>query len=217
MIAENLKKLNDEIGEACENAGRKRDEITLIAVSKTWPAQKVREAYEAGQKVFGENYTAEALEKMHELHDLNIQWHFIGGLQSKKVKDIVGRFSLIHSIDRLSLVEELEKRSATTQDILIQVNFESEESKSGVHPDQANILIQRISQSEILNLKGLMVMPPLQSSEHEQKKVFEKVRHFREGKPLIELSMGTSHDYRLAIEYGSTMIRVGTAVFGQRK
>ena len=217
MIADNLKKVKSEIAEACSRVGRAADEVKLIAVSKTWPAKLIREAYDAGQRVFGENYAAEALDKMKELSDLDIEWHFIGGLQSKKVKIIANKFSLIHSVDRLSLVEELEKRSQKPQDILIQVNFENEESKSGISPDEANILIQQISQSDVLNLKGLMVMPPLEASEHQQHKVFEKVRKFREGRDLLELSMGTTHDYNLAIEYGSTMIRVGTAIFGQRQ
>ena len=216
MIADNLKKVNSDIAKACERVGRSPSEVKLVAVSKTWPANKIREAYEAGQRVFGENYTNEALDKMEELSDLDIEWHFIGGLQSKKVKSIAQKFSLIHSVDRMSLVEELEKRSQSPQDILVQVNFESEETKSGVVPDEANILIQQIEQSDILNLKGLMVMPPLEASEHLQKKVFEKVRQFREAHNLLELSMGTTHDYNLAIEYGSTMIRVGTAIFGQR-
>lgn len=217
MIADNLKKVKSDIAEACNRAKRSVDEVKLIAVSKTWPAEMIREAFEAGQKVFGENYTAEALDKMKALSDLDIEWHFIGGLQSKKVKSIADQFALIHSIDRLSLVEEFEKRSQKPQDILIQVNFENEESKSGVAPEEANILIQQISQSEVLNLKGLMVMPPLEASEHQQHKVFEKVQKFREGRDLLELSMGTTHDYNLAIEYGSTMIRVGTAIFGQRQ
>jgi len=210
----------------------------LIAVSKTKPATDVVMAWLAGQREFGENYAQEALEKKNDVELLvrsihprpsGIRWHFIGNLQSKKVKSVVGEFDLIHSVDRLSLAEEISKRAVAknvVQPILLQLNFADEETKSGASPEEYVELAKRVCELPGISLHGLMALPPLLESEEQTRAQFrEIVQIFEKTKSELppelasrfkELSMGTTHDFRQALAAGATMIRIGTAIFGQR-
>jgi PLP dependent protein len=206
-----------------ENLARVRAEVpaavTLIAVSKTQPAAAVREAYAAGQRDFGENYAQEWREKAEALADLpDLVWHFIGALQTNKVKVLAGRVGWVHTVDRLALAEELSRRStargATTR-VLLEVNVGGEGTKSGCDPREVPGLAERVSALPGLALSGLMCIPP---AEGDPRPHFAALRALRDGLPvhLPHLSMGMSGDYRTAIEEGATMVRVGTAIFGAR-
>ncbi len=221
-----------------ESSRTKRIAAKLIAVTKTKPATDVVMAWLAGQRVFGENYAQEAIEKKNDVELLvrsitpkpsGIQWHFIGHLQSKKVKSVVGEFDLIHSVDRLSLAEEISKRAVARgieQAILLQLNFADEKSKSGATPDEYIELAKSVCGLPGISLCGLMALPPLLDSEEETRTQFQEiVRVFEKTKASLpteyasqfkELSMGTTHDFRQALEAGATMVRIGTAIFGHR-
>jgi len=232
-ISQNLRRLREKIPAT---------NVQLIAVSKTKPATDVIEAWKAGQRHFGENYAQEAIEKIGDVQDLirsvdasaqPVTWHFIGTLQSKKVKSIVGHFDFIHSVDRLSLAEEISKRAVAKnleQKILVQLNFGEEATKSGASIAEYSDLVMKASVLPGIQLCGLMALPPLKESPAESraqfaeiKKLFEATRQkLREvlgssaGDKFCELSMGTTGDFEQAIAEGATMIRVGTAIFGER-
>ena len=223
-VAERIRELNEKIALAARASGREPNQIQLIAVSKKMSMQKIREAYAAGIRTFGENYVQEALGKINELNDLDIRWHMVGHLQSNKVKSIAGRFALIHSIDSEKLINEIDKRSERAQEILIEVNLAAESSKSGVAPESLPSLLHSLQQKSNVHLRGLMFMPPFELTASESAKYFEKARQLREKMAkevsgphnLHELSMGTSHDFEVAIQNGATMIRLGTVIFGPR-
>jgi len=197
--------------------------VKLVAVSKTVDQGRIKEAWHAGQHIFGENYLQEAKAKIAALGP-GPAWHFIGHLQSNKAKAAVELFGLIHGVDRLKLAQALEKAAAQmgkVQEILIQVNLAGEESKSGTSPEAAAGLLQEIGQLPHLRVKGLMTMPPFLDPE-EVRPYFRALRELRDrleqldlGK-LPELSMGMSGDYEVAVEEGATLVRVGTAIFGRR-
>jgi pyridoxal phosphate enzyme (YggS family) len=225
-IANNLQLVRDRIQQACSQVGRAPESVTLLAVSKTFPAVTVREAFDAGQRCFGENYVQEAVDKIAELTDLRSQitWHLIGPLQSNKTRVVAEHFDWVHTIDRLKIAQRLsEQRPAHLPplQVCVQVNTSGEASKSGVAPEEALALAQAVSALPRLQLRGVMALPApsddpaVQTESLRQVRVaFELLRS--EGLPLDTLSMGMSSDLESAIEQGSTLVRVGTALFGHR-
>lgn len=228
-LIENLQRVRENIEKACQRAGRPVDSVKLLGATKTKPSTILRWAYEAGLKVFGENRVQEFLKKWEELSDLpDIEWHFIGRLQSNKVKYIIDKVRLIHSVDRPSLVDELQKRATKKGikevDILVEVNVGEEETKGGVKPEETPKLFEYIlKNAPALRIRGLMAIPPYREDSEEVRPYFVKLRELRDklaeefNLQLPELSMGMSHDYTVAIEEGATIIRVGSAIFGERK
>lgn len=213
--------------EILRRVGRAPESFKLLAVSKLQPVEKIETLYALGQRSFAENYVQEALDKMRSLAALDIEWHLIGTLQRNKVKLIAGQFSLIHSVDSLKLAQTLSQASllkSYQQRILLQVNIANEESKSGFKP--AELLAAWPALEVLTNLKicGLMTMPPLTEDPEAVRPYFQETKrmleHLRKANsknhPLSELSMGTSHDYHIAIEEGATIVRLGTVLFGER-
>jgi len=226
MVKENLKEVEEKITAACERAGRDRNEVTLIAVSKTKPMEMIEEAYSAGKRDFGENKAQEMKEKHDALPD-DIKWHFIGHLQTNKVKYIVGKTALIHSVDSLKLAETIEKEAAKKnciQDILVEVNVAQEESKFGLKVDEVIPFIEKISQFQHICVKGLMTIAPFVENPDDNRPVFANLHKLSvdimnkniDNVNVSILSMGMTNDYEVAIEEGATMVRVGTGIFGAR-
>ena len=208
---EGLKKVRERIAQACARAGRAQGSVTLAAVSKGQPMEKIREAFAAGQTLFAENYAQELREKSSALPDA--EWHFIGALQSNKARMVVGRAALIHTRDRISLARELAKRAEGAQRVLLEVNIGREPQKSGVLPEEAPGLLDAVRALPQLRCEGLMCIPP---AEGDPRPHFRALRELGEKLGLRELSMGMSADYEAAIEEGATIVRVGTAIFGER-
>ncbi len=219
--------VRERLSEACLKAGRGKNCAKLIGVTKTKPASLLRDACEIGLCTFGENRVQEFLKKWEELKDLPVEWHFIGYLQSNKVKYIVDKVVLVHSVDRPSLVDELQKRVSKKGiekfPILIEVNVGGEETKAGVSPSEAPKLLEYIlKNAPSLEVKGLMTVPPYREDPEEVRPFFAELRNLRNRLEeefkisLPELSMGMSHDYPVAVKEGATMVRVGTAIFGER-
>lgn len=223
-ILSNLQATREAVAKATIEAHRTVSDVHLLAVSKTFPAESVREAYQGGQRAFGENYLQEALDKMVLLHDLPLEWHFIGPIQSNKTRPIAEHFSWVHGVDRLKVAQRLsEQRPADMPplNICLQVNVSGEESKSGLAMNEAAQLAQEISRLPHLKLRGLMSIPAPASGETEQRVVFAKMRVLlgqlnEQGLSLDTLSMGMSHDFPAAIKEGATIVRIGTAIFGAR-
>lgn len=201
----------------------------VLAVSKLQPEEKIRALYSQGQRLFGENYVQEALDKIEHLQDLSeIEWHLIGHLQKNKAKYVVGKFTLIHSVDSLELAETLSRQCASkniSQNILIQVNLAQEETKSGFDIQSLKEAWTKLTQLPYLKICGFMTMPPLTETGEEVRLYFRDLhkllKEFRSQTnlslhPLTELSMGTSHDYQVAMEEGATIVRLGTILFGER-
>ena len=227
MVAENYRKVLEKISSAALRAGRDPGSITLVVVTKTWPVEKILEAIEAGAGILGENYVQEALPKIEAIGN-KAEWHFIGHLQSNKAKLVVNRFSMIESVDSISLAKELNKlaeKDNTQVDVLVEVNLEGEETKSGVMPEEVGKLLKEISFYERIKVKGLMTIPPLFSTPEDSRPYFKRLSGLREDLlnmnipniSLDHLSMGMSGDFEVAIEEGATIVRVGTAIFGERK
>jgi len=225
-IAENLESIQERIAAAAKRAGREVSSVKLVAVSKTKPAAAIAEALQAGQLLFGENYVQELLEKTRELPK-NIQWHFIGSLQSNKVKYLTGLTSMIHSVDRLSLAREISRQWAKIDErctILLQVNISGEETKSGTTTDGLLQLARDIAQLSNVRVRGLMTMPPFFDEPERARPYFRELRRLADildaekipGITMEELSMGMSGDFEVAIEEGATLVRVGSAIFGER-
>lgn len=212
------------IARAAEAAGRDAAEVRLLAVSKTWPADSVREAAAAGQRAFGENYVQEGAEKVDALAGLGLEWHFIGPLQSNKTRLVANRFAWVHSIDRLKIAERLSAQRDVHLPplaVCIQVNVSGEASKSGVAPGELPELAHAVAGLPRLRLRGLMAIPEPTSNVALQRARFATLRQLRDqlnadGLALDTLSMGMSDDLEAAIAEGSTMVRVGTAIFGSR-
>lgn len=212
------------IARAAEAAGRNAAEVRLLAVSKTWPADSVREAAAAGQRAFGENYVQEGAEKVDALAALGLEWHFIGPLQSNKTRLVANRFAWVHSIDRLKIAERLSAQRDVhlpPLEVCIQVNVSGEASKSGVAPAELPALAHAVAGLPRLRLRGLMAIPEPTSDVAVQRARFAALRELRDrlnagGLALDTLSMGMSDDLEAAIAEGSTMVRVGTAIFGSR-
>lgn len=235
LIYSNLQAVQQRINNACAACGRSPDEISLLAVSKTWPATAVLQAIEVGQRRFGENYVQESVDKIQQIRGLlapelfgEIEWHFIGPLQSNKTRVVAEIFDWVHSVDRWRIAERLSEQRPEHQpplSICIQVNVSQESSKSGVALDEAAAFCRKVALLPRLRLRGLMAIPaPLGEGQDEAawKEVsFRPLRLLREqleqdGMVLDTLSMGMSHDLEAAIAEGSTMVRIGTAIFGER-
>lgn len=225
-IAENLKEVQRDINEVCKKCGRDPSEVTLIAVSKTKPLEDLKEAYDAGARDFGENKVQELIAKMPNLPS-DIRWHMIGHLQRNKVKYIAGEVELIHSVDSFRLAEEINiqaKRKKIIIPALIEINIGDEESKFGVRPDEAKELCKEISELDSIHIEGLMTVAPAADDPEKVRRYFRKMHELfldikSENIDNIEmkiLSMGMTNDYKVAIEEGSTMVRVGTGIFGAR-
>jgi pyridoxal phosphate enzyme (YggS family) len=223
-ISGRLQNLALRIARAAEAVGREPAGVRLLAVSKTWPADSVREAAAAGQRAFGENYVQEGVAKVEALAGLGLEWHFIGPLQSNKTRLVANSFAWVHSIDRLKIAERLsEQRDVHLPplEVCIQVNVSGEASKSGVAPDDLPELARAVAALPRLRLRGLMAIPEPTSDVALQRARFASLRQLREqlnagGLQLDTLSMGMSDDLEAAIAEGSTMVRVGTAIFGGR-
>lgn len=223
-IASNLQAVRHAIAHAAQLAHRQAGEITLLAVSKTFPAAALREAHKAGQHAFGENYVQEALDKMAALHDLPLEWHFIGPIQGNKTRAIAENFAWVHSVDRLKIAERLSAQrppELTPLNVCLQVNVSSEDSKSGAAPGEAAELAQAIARLPHLHLRGLMAIPAPVQDRTAQRKPFAQLRELMQrlnaqGLKLDTLSMGMSQDMEAAILEGATIVRVGSAIFGQR-
>ena len=211
-VTEGLARVRENIARACAKAGRAPGSVKLIAVSKLQPAEKLREAAEAGQRAFGENYAQELRDKSAALAE--VEWHFLGALQTNKVKLVAGRAALIHTCDRLALAQEIAKRApAGGQRVLLEVNIGGEPQKAGVLPGEAAALLDQVRALSGLRCEGLMCIPP---AEGDPRPHFAALRELAVRLQLAELSMGMSADYALAIEEGATLVRVGTAIFGER-
>lgn len=223
-ILSNLQAVNASINNAAQTAQRDVADILLLAVSKTVPANVVREAYSLGQKAFGENFVQEALDKMQLLNDLPLEWHFIGPIQSNKTRGIAENFSWVHSVDRLKIAQRLSEQrpdNLPPLNICIQINISGEATKGGVPNEEAASLARSISALPRLKLRGLMTIPAPVDSLVEQRKPFAQMRNLfnqlnSAGSSLDTLSMGMSHDLAAAILEGATIVRVGTAIFGNR-
>ena len=226
MIADNLELINARIAAACEQAGRPRDSVRLIAVSKTKPAEMVAEAYAAGQRLFGENHAQELTAKKPVLPE-DIEWHFIGNLQRNKVKYVVGAAALIHSVNSAALAKEIDRVAGNrglTQDVLAEINVGGEESKQGADAEEARSLVEAIAALPHLRLRGLMTVAPFAEDPETVRPVFRRLKEMltefapltREPEAFDELSMGMSGDFEAAIGEGATYVRIGTAIFGAR-
>lgn len=223
-IADNLKNVYERIERASAKAGRDPAEITLVAVSKTKPASMIREAHESGHRVFGENYAQELAAKAAELADLDIKWHFIGHLQRNKARLVAPVASYVETVDSVKVAEALNAKTDHPIDILIEINIGSEDSKSGVDEDELPNLFKELKALSNLRTRGLMIIPPYIPDPETSRPYFRGLREIMTRlneqniveSPLTELSMGMSHDFEAAIEEGATIIRVGTAIFGER-
>jgi len=225
-IKENHLKIIEIAEKAAEKSGRSIEDIIILGASKTQPVEKIVQAYEAGVKYFGENKVQEGIEKIEKLKQYkDIHWHLIGGLQTNKAKYAVKYFELIHSLDRKSLADEIDKRAKKinkVQDVLIEVNIGEEESKYGVKPENLKELFEYSLRKENLKILGLMCIPPYSENKENSRKYFIKLRKLKQGLEkefnikLKHLSMGMSNDFDVAIEEGATIVRIGTLLFGER-
>lgn len=226
MIKENLAQIENNIIAACEKVGRNRKEVTLIAVSKTKPVSMLEEAYETGIRDFGENKVQEMCDKFDCLPK-DIRWHMIGHLQTNKVKYLMDKAYLIHSVDSLKLAQEIEKQAAKHNrivDILIEVNIAQEESKFGLAIQDVLVLVKEIAKLSHLRIKGLMTIAPYVENPEDNRLYFRQIKQLSvdiasqniDNVSMDILSMGMSGDYQVAIEEGATMVRVGTSIFGER-
>lgn len=223
-ISDNLARVRERIANAAYKTGRDPAEITLVAVSKTKLASMIREACEAGQRTFGENYAQEMAAKAGELKGLDIIWHFIGHLQRNKAKLVAPVAACVETIDSIKLAEALNSKANRPMDILIEINIGAEGTKSGIGEDELPKLLEGLQPLDKLRVKGLMIIPPYIPDPEAARPHFAKLREIMArlneqnivGSPLTELSMGMSHDFETAIEEGATIVRVGTAIFGER-
>lgn len=227
MIQSNLIKVQENIKKACENAGRSREDVTLIAVSKTKPVSTLMEAYDSGCRIFGENKVQELVDK-YEAMPKDIEWHMIGHLQRNKVKYIVDKVVLIHSVDSLKLAEEISREALKKHvqvSVLIEVNVAGEDTKFGVKPDETETLIREIANLPGISIKGLMTIAPYVDDPEKNRQYFGQLRQLSvdinqkniDNVNMNVLSMGMTGDYIVAIEEGATFVRVGTGIFGERQ
>lgn len=225
-IATNIAHIHQRINSACQRVGRDPQTVRLVAVSKIKPAKDIEKAYQAGQMIFGESYVQEFRDKS-PLVKVPVQWHFIGGLQSNKVKYLRGKVEMIHSVDRLSLAQEIDHQWAKIHciaDVLLQVNVGDEASKSGCSVAEIEQLTRQVAALPNLKICGLMCLPPQCDDAEEVRPFFKKLRELSEYLATLqlanvfmnELSMGMSDDFEVAVEEGATLVRIGTAIFGAR-
>jgi pyridoxal phosphate enzyme (YggS family) len=226
-IKTRLKHVKDQISETAVACGRDPETVKLVAVSKTVPTDRILAAIRAGVTDLGENYVQEAREKIEALREENVSWHFIGHLQSNKAKYVVRLFELIHSIDSFKLAKELNKRASAlgkVQKILVQVNISGEATKSGIETEQAVRLVRDTAPLENISIQGLMTMPPFFNAPEKVRPYFKALKNLQDlirdeaiaNVHMTQLSMGMSGDFAAAIEEGATLVRVGTAIFGER-
>lgn len=226
MLKENLEKVEENIQAACDLAGRKRDEVTLIAVSKTKPVEMLQEAYDLGVRINGEN-KAQELASKYEVLPKDIHWHMIGHMQRNKVKYIIDKVDLIHSVDSVRLAETIDKEAekhGVIANILIEVNVAKEESKFGLMPEEVPEFVEKIAGFPHIRVKGLMTIAPFVENPEENRPIFAHLRKLSvdiakkniDNITMSILSMGMTNDYQVAIEEGATMVRVGTGIFGAR-
>ena len=226
MLSDNLQKVRSNIINSCEAVGRNPDEVTLIAVSKTKPVEILQEAYDAGARIFGENKVQEILDKYDQLPS-DIQWHMIGHLQRNKVKYIIDKVAMIHSVDSLRLAETIEQEAAKkdiVMPVLLEVNVAEEESKFGLKLEEVLPLVEKISHFPHVQIMGLMTIAPFTLNPEDNRKVFRTLKKLSvdisekniNNVNMSVLSMGMTGDYEVAVQEGSTMVRVGTGIFGER-
>lgn len=226
MVQENISKVEKKINAACSRAGRSQEDVTLIAVSKTKPIEMIEEALACGKREFGEN-KAQELKQKYEALSKDIKWHFIGHLQTNKVKYVVGRACLIHSVDSYHLAEAIETESAkrdVISHILIEVNVAQEDSKFGIHEEEAMELVCAVAKLPHIKIEGLMTIAPFVKNPEQNRKIFRKLYKLSvdiaskniDNVSMGALSMGMTNDYEVAVEEGATYVRVGTAIFGSR-
>jgi pyridoxal phosphate enzyme (YggS family) len=226
-IGERVAVVLDRIRHAALRAGRAADTIRLVAATKTVPVGRIREAWLAGVRHCGENRLQEALSKIEAFGPAEMAWHFIGTLQRRKVKSVVGRFQMIHSVDGLALAEEIDRRAAEAnlrQPVLLEVNLGGEASKGGFAPDELAALLPELDGLSHIEVRGLMAIPPPTATSEEARPFFRRLRELSRTLTALglrninmtELSMGISQDYEVAIEEGATYVRIGTAIFGAR-
>ncbi len=227
MIQENIKTIRERIDVACKRSGRNPLDVSLVAVSKTFPAEAVGEALDAGLVDIGENYVQELLPKRDSLAERDIRWHFIGHLQSNKVKYIIDWIYLLHAVDNVGLAREIDRRalvSRRTVDVLIEVNTTSEQSKFGLTPEMTVEFVKSLSQFQNIRIAGLMTIGPFLPDPEGSRPMFRTLRLLKEelahlgqqNVAMRHLSMGMTGDFEVAIEEGATIVRIGTAIFGKR-
>jgi pyridoxal phosphate enzyme (YggS family) len=223
-IAANLQRVRESVAEACRRAGREPSSVTLLAVSKTFPVQAVREAWEAGQRDFGESRQQEGGPKVAAMPD-DCRWHFIGKLQRNKARKILADFPVIHSVGSLRLAETIDRiagETGTRPEIFLEVNLAGEESKGGFSPEELRSESPTLAALPSIVVRGLMAIPPAADDPEHTRPWFRQLRELRDAlerdweRPLPDLSMGMSGDYPVAIEEGSTLVRIGSAIFGNR-
>ncbi len=225
-IADNINQISKRIATICQGCQRDPASVRLIAVSKKKPAVDIDAAASAGQRLFGESYVQECVAKIDEV-SAEVEWHFIGALQTNKVKYLRGKVTMIHSVDRLSLAKEIDRQWGKDDDcvdILLQVNLGEEESKGGTTAEALIDLARKVAQLPHIHIKGLMALPPWGTDPEEVRPYFRQLGELADAIDALdlpnvtmqELSMGMSHDFEVAVEEGSTMVRVGTAIFGAR-
>ena len=224
-IEQKISKIKHDIKNAEKEFNRKKNSVMLLAVSKTQSTQNILEAYEAGQRDFGENYIQESVEKIKELKNFDITWHFIGKIQSNKAKYIAENYDWIHSIDKISTLRKINnyrKENQKKLNVCVQVNIDSEETKSGILVNEVEKFIKEASEFNKLKIRGLMAIPKYQPDFSNQYKTFAKIKDLfdsliKRSYELDTLSIGMSSDYNAAIAAGSTIVRIGTSIFGERK
>ncbi len=226
MVKENLKNVEERIRAACERSGRSRESVTLVSVSKTKPIQMIEEAFDYGEREFGENKAQELKEKYDALPK-EIKWHFIGHLQTNKVKYVVGRAFLIHSVDSFHLAKAIEdecEKKSLDADILIEVNVARESSKFGLSVENVLELVESASKLKHVHIKGLMTIAPYVENAEDNRMIFRHLKDLSveiaqkklDGVSMDILSMGMTNDFEVAIEEGATHVRIGTGIFGER-
>lgn len=223
-ICDNIRSIEDRIETTARRFNRSPENIKLLAVSKTWPAEVVRTAWHCGQRCFGENYVNELIDKAKKLEELDIEWHFIGHLQSNKSRAVAETADWVHSVDRLSIAKRLSAQRDPHRpplQVCVQINVSEEASKSGIKPAEALPLLHQIRDLPNLRLRGLMTIPAKTPQYADQRAAFARLRELfeqanRQGLQLDTLSMGMSNDFAAAIAEGTTVVRVGTAIFGER-
>ena len=225
LIAENLERVREQIANAAAKSGRTADDVELLAISKTHSAEKVREAVQAGQALFGESRVQEARGKIPELSS-NLRWHFVGHLQKNKVRQALPLFEMIHSVDSLALAQDINRvaeEEGLYPRVLLEVNVAGEGSKFGFAPDDLREQMETVLALQRLSIEGLMCIPPLAVESEQSRKFFIQVRELRDSlekelnMKLPQLSMGMTQDFPIGIEEGATIVRVGTAIFGERR
>ena len=226
-LKDTIARVQERIAEACRRAGRRPGDVELVAVSKTVPPDRIRAAYDAGLRDFGENRVQEANSKRAALSDLTVTWHLVGHLQTNKAKLARELFHCVHSLDSLRLAQKLDEAAVCSRDrlpVLIEVNLGEEQAKSGVREQDVLALAEQVGRLPTLELSGLMVLPPFFEDPEQARPFFRRLRELARtieaanlpGVSMRELSMGMSHDFEVAVEEGATMVRIGTAIFGRR-